>query len=157
MEEKEKTDYVPRESIAPQGRLERRVGYNPILRSLMVTAFGAAVLLTGQPIIMVLGALLIAASLLSLVLVPDHKVLEIYSGGVVSYQKSDDGMAMYLPYDQISEWSAHQSEFGNQVVLLVLDDGQYVYQETYRLRGVRAALKKHMPEKEFIPPKQGAR
>lgn len=154
MSNREMKDYVPVEKIQPNGTFEHTVGYKPILGSLLLLVFGVAALLMRSAFGYVLGGLVVLMSLIMLFGMKDRKVLDIYSEGVVAYEKGNDSKAVYFTYDMVIEWSVERTAGGTQVVAFLLKGNRYVIKETYRMRGFRNLLKKHMPDTEVITPKR---
>ena len=70
---------------------------------------------------------------------------------------ASDAQAMYIPYDMISEWSVERTTSGTQVAAFLIKGKQYVYKETFRMRGFKSLFKKFLPDKEFVPPKKNKR
>lgn len=155
--DKEKKDYVPASQLKPEGTLERTIKYKPILGCLLLMVFGVAALVMRTTFGYILGGIIIVMSLIMLFGMKDKKVLDIYSEGVVVYAKESDTQAMYIPYDMISEWSVERTTSGTQVAAFLIKGKQYVYKETFRMRGFKSLFKKFMPDKEFVPPKKNKR
>ena len=157
MSNREMKDYVDVKSIKPEGTLERTVMYKPVLGILLLLVFGVAALLMRSAFGYILGGLIVLMSLAMRFGMKDRKVLDIYSEGIVAYEKGDDSKAVYFNYDMVTEWSVERTAGGTQVAAFLLKGNRYVIKETYRMAGFRKSLYKHMPDIEVRAEKKERR
>ena len=157
MDKKEFNNYQPLQELSVDGTLLKHVGYKPVMGSVFFLAVGGICTFAGKGVVRIFGILLIAAGFFALVLYRDHTVLDIYSGGILFIDDHDSGNGAFIPFEKIRQWNVQRSENRTMVFLFVLNDGTYIYKETFQPRRVERILERYLPERKYTGHSREAR
>lgn len=147
MEKNETLEYRPVEEVKPEGNFLKAVCFKPKMAPIICIAIGIAMLLVPNTLVRLLGLFFIAMSVAVIVLVADHKVVDIFDKGVMVYGDNENKTALFIPFEDIKEWSVKHEE-GHDVIMFDLGDDRKIYKDSFEADTVFRTLNKLIREKE---------
>ncbi len=142
-------EFVNVEELKPEGKLIKKIGFKSKFSEVLFFIIGAALCFTFNTYAIILGLFLISIALAVFVLVKDYKTLDIYEKGVVVYDTKDVTKGLYIPYDDLQEWTGKYSEYGSpEAIMFKLKSGQQIYKNTFLANTAFLRLNKLIGEKE---------
>jgi hypothetical protein len=136
------------DQIQENGRLVKAILYKNPYSSYFGVAFGVVICLLKSTWAIVLGGIFAALSLATIVLVKDHKVMDIYDDAMIIYADETGTKAARIPYERVVEWESILSTTNSYTLKFTLDDGTVFFKDTFQLSKAYNALMKIMPDKE---------
>ncbi|MBO4218266.1 MAG: hypothetical protein J5694_06265 [Erysipelotrichaceae bacterium] len=141
-------EYFDISEIKPADQPLKAITYKPYVPCYICVAAGVGMLLLRHWAFLVLGLIFIGLSLFVLFKIKDHKVLDIYSDGVLIYSLNEESKGIYVRYDDLAEWTTKSAQGGSECVYFLLADGTQIYKDTFQALTAYRQLIKLMPEKE---------
>ncbi|MBR6958746.1 MAG: hypothetical protein IKH73_09925 [Erysipelotrichaceae bacterium] len=145
-EYKYNTEFIDRGEYRYEGKLIGEVGYKPFHTVYIVAAVALVMLvLVRNTFGLVMGCLFLAYSAYIYIVVPDHKVLEIYDDAVHMMDVTNDQRIRVLPLNIIKSYSVNQHN--DNIVSITLDDGQNFQALCFQRNKASRYLKQVLPGK----------
>ncbi len=139
--------YVPLEQIDKEGTLVTEVGFKPNNSVYIVGIIGVLFILSLKSLLVVLGGFLVMMALLVKLQVKDYKTMGIYEDFIIFYSE-DQQTARRFDNEDIIQWTIKQGQGGADALMLVLNDEEEVYKNTFQTSKVYKALSNIMKSKE---------
>ena len=73
---------------------------------------------------------------------------------MVIYKNKNSGMK--IQYSFINDFTTKRSHYGTQVIFFTMNNGDYVYVETFQFKSVKNVLNKYLKNKEIRKDKTNA-
>lgn len=143
-----KLEYQNIQDVKTKGDLAKNIGYKPLFATYAGLAIGVLLMLTLKIPLIIMGAVFIVFALFVLFKVKDYKTMDIYSEGVTVYALEDDNRAIFIPFDDIQEWTTKKTPSGSEAVFLLLNDGTNIYKDTFQASIAFRTLNRYIQNKE---------
>ena len=144
-----KIEFVELEQLQPEGKLIKKFGFKSRTSEIIFFVLGLVLCFTLNILAAILGLFLIAISFFVFKYVKDYKTLDIYEKGIIIYASEDDSKAIYIPYDDLQEWTGKYSEYGSsEAIMFKLKNGETIYKNTFLANKVFAILNRIIGSKE---------
>ncbi len=144
-----KIEFVRIEELKPEGKLIKKIGFKSRFSEILFFIIGVALCVTLNIYAILLGLFLIAISFFVFKFVKDYKTMDIYEKGIVIYATENDSMAIYVPYDDLQEWTGKYSEYGSpEAIMFKLKNGEKIYKNSFLSNKAFFHLNKLIGEKE---------
>ena len=138
---------IPVEEIVREGDPLARIRYIANTATIISLIFGGLLCVTLNWGFVISGLLIIALTILVKINVRDYQVLDIYDDYLIVYEL-DTAYARRIAITDIKEWTGKPGKAGADAVMLILNDGEVIYKDTFMISKAYRTLNKIMPEKE---------
>lgn len=146
---KEITEYKSVSKYVDSKKALDTIKIKPYFGSIIGVLFGAITFMIPYLFIKIIGVLIILISLYILFFVRDKKLIAFYDDYLIVFNENKQDEGIYLPYVSIKEYNCKRSSYGTQAIMLILNNNDYVYCETYKMYGLNRIFKKYLSGKKF--------
>ena len=144
---KNKDKYVAIDNISRDGDLRLALKYKPRLAYFTCLAVGCLLCITLHWAAIVMGLFLICLAVFMELTVKDYQVMDIYENFLIVYDLEND-KARRIEFDDIVEWTCKHGMTNADSVMIKLQDGEYIYKDSFLSNRAYRVLNKLMPKKE---------
>ena len=139
--------YLPKELVNCDGILKAEITYKPVFSVYIGLVIGCLLCATLIWQIVILGVFVLALTVVIFKFVNDYKVMDIYDNFLIIYA-IEEPLARRVDFADIKEWSCKPGLSSSDSVMIVLNDGEVIYKDTFKINKVYKCLNKLIKEKE---------
>lgn len=141
-------EYKKITDIEIYGKLEKQIGYKPFGAIIVGIVAGIGLIALRNVSAIILGCFFLIIGLVTLFLTKDYKTMDIYDTGVLIYNSDDLNLAIFLPYDEIEQWTIKRDNGANEAIYFRLYDGKEIYKNTFQSAKAFRCLRDYISDKE---------
>ena len=139
--------YLPIAEVDLDGELVGSVMYKTKLAPILCSIVAVALCLTLNWILILFAIFILGLAFFITKYVKDQKVADIYDTFIIVYLE-DEGLARRIDYDNVVEWTCKHNDSGVDAIMLILEDGETIYKDTFAISKAYKMLNKLIPLKE---------
>lgn len=139
--------FIPIEEIDLTGQLIASIRYKPKLAIIICFGLGFLFIATLNIAMVLLGAFVVGLSWFVNYSIKDRKVVDIYSDNLVIFD-NEQLLARKVVFEDIKEWTCKHGVSSADALMLVLEDGEEIYKNTFSVGKIYKKLNKLIPKKE---------
>lgn len=110
---------------------------------------GVATFLIPYLVFKIIGFIIILICLYILFFVKDRKLIAFYDNYLIVFNENKQDEGIYIPYARIKEYDCKRSSYGTQAIILILNNDDYVYCETYKIYNLVRIFERYLRGKRF--------